>query len=102
MFKLTNISIAIFIALLLNIFTTYASWQRRRIKGGRYFAIAMLGFTFWTLFAAFDYPATSVPLKIFFAKSGRFYRSIGSTLEISEHRRMGNACVSAKIVFALC
>ncbi len=68
MFKLTNISIAIFFAMLLNIFTTYTSWQRRRIKGGGYFSFAMLGFTFWTLFAALDYAATSIPLKIFFAK----------------------------------
>ena len=68
MFQLTNISIAIFVATLLNIFTTYTSWQRRKTKGGIYFAVAMLGFTFWTLFAAFDYAATSIPLKIFFAK----------------------------------
>ncbi len=68
MFQLTNISIAIFVATLLNIFTTYTSWQRRKTKGGIYFAGAMLGFTFWTLFAALDYAATSIPLKIFFAK----------------------------------
>lgn len=68
MFKITEISIAIFIATLLNIFTAYISWKRRKTKGGTYFAFAILSLTFWTLVAGFDYAAVPVSLKIFFAK----------------------------------
>jgi PAS domain S-box-containing protein len=68
MFKLTSISIAILIAALFNIFTTYLSWQRRRTKGGYYFALAMLALTIWTIFAGLDYAAVPISLKVIFAK----------------------------------
>ena len=68
MFQLTAISLSIFIATLVNIFTTYIAWQRRNTKGGLYFAVAMMCITFWTLSAALDYAAVPISLKIFFAK----------------------------------
>jgi PAS domain S-box-containing protein len=68
LFKLTHISVLIFIAALVNIFTTTVSWQRRKAKGGVYFAFAMLAITFWTLAAGLDYSAVPVPLKVLFAK----------------------------------
>ena len=68
LFKLTNISIILFITTLLNFFTTYISWKRRKTKGGIYFALGMLGVTLWTLAAGLDYAAISIPLKVFFAK----------------------------------
>jgi PAS domain S-box-containing protein len=68
MFKLTGISIIIFIATSLNIFTAYTSWQRRKTKGGIYFALAMLSLTLWTLAAGLDYAAISIPAKVFFAQ----------------------------------
>jgi diguanylate cyclase (GGDEF)-like protein len=67
-FKLTPISAAIFIAFFVNVFVTYSSWQRRKTKGGVYFAFAMIAITFWTLSAALDYAAVPIPLKVFFAK----------------------------------
>jgi PAS domain S-box-containing protein len=67
-FKLTNISAIIFIAVILNVFTAGVSWRRRKIKGGMYFAIAMLALTFWTLAAGLDYAAVAIPLKVLFTK----------------------------------
>jgi diguanylate cyclase (GGDEF)-like protein/PAS domain S-box-containing protein len=67
-FKPTSISVAIFIAFFVNIFVAYSSWQRRKTKGGVYFAFAMLSITFWTLAAGLDYAAVPIPLKVFFAK----------------------------------
>ncbi len=68
MFKLTNISILLFITAIVNLFTFYASWQRRRTTGGYYFAFGMFATTFWVLASALDYAAISIPLKVFFAK----------------------------------
>jgi PAS domain S-box-containing protein len=68
MFQLTAISLSIFIAAVVNIFTAYVSWQRRKTKGGIYFAVAMMGVAFWSLAAALDYAAVPIPLKVFFAK----------------------------------
>jgi PAS domain S-box-containing protein len=68
MFKFTFISILIFIATALNVITAYLSWQRRKIKYGNYFAFAMIALALWTLFAALDYAAVPIPLKIFFAQ----------------------------------
>jgi signal transduction histidine kinase len=67
-FRLTNISAIIFIATLINFFTTYLSWQRRKTKVGYYFALGMVAITFWTLTAGLDYAATQISSKIFFAK----------------------------------
>jgi PAS domain S-box-containing protein len=68
MFTITYISVVIFIATLFNIFSAIVAWQRRKLKGGMYFALAMFALTFWTLFAALDYAAVPLSLKIFFAK----------------------------------
>ena len=67
-FKLTPISIAIFISTLVNVFVTYTSWRRRKSKGGFYFALASLAITFWTLFAALDYSVVEIQWKVFFAQ----------------------------------
>jgi len=69
MFQLTNnLSAILLITTLLNSFTTYISWQRRKNKGGLYIALAMLGIAFWTLSAGVNYAAIPIPLKVFFAK----------------------------------
>ncbi|MBI5933366.1 MAG: hypothetical protein HY867_06625 [Chloroflexi bacterium] len=68
MFQLTAISLSIFIATAVNVFTAYVSWQRRKTKGGIYFSVAMMCVAFWTLAAALDYAAVPIPLKVFFAK----------------------------------
>ncbi len=69
MFQLTNnLSAILFITTLINSFTTYISWQRRKNKGGLYIALAMLGIAFWTLSAGVNYAAVPIPLKVFFAK----------------------------------
>lgn len=76
MFKLTNISLVLFITAILNTLTFVATWQRRRSKGGYYFAFGMLSLTLWVLVSALDYAATSIPLKVFFAKfETLFYNS---------------------------
>lgn len=68
MFKLTNISAIIFLATMVNIFTAYVAWQRRKSKGGIYFASAMIVIVFWTMFSGLDYAAVPLSLKILFAK----------------------------------
>ena len=68
MFKFTVIAVTLFITTAINFIATVISWQRKKTKHGLYFAIGMLGVTFWTLAAGFDYSATSIPLKVFFAK----------------------------------
>jgi PAS domain S-box-containing protein len=67
-FKFTTISIAIFIAAVVNVFVTHASWQRRRSTGGIFFTFAAQTLTIWTLAAALDYAAVPLSLKVFFAK----------------------------------
>ena len=67
-FKLTAISIVLFITTVVNFFTTYISWQRRKTKAGKYFAWGMMAITFWTFAAGMDYAAIPISLKIFFAK----------------------------------
>jgi len=68
LFKLTPISLIIFIAAFVNLFVAYSSWQRRKSKGGVYFAFAMLAITCWTLCAGLDYAAVPLSLKVFFAQ----------------------------------
>jgi diguanylate cyclase (GGDEF)-like protein len=68
LFKLTYISIAIFIATIVNIFVTISSWRRRNSRTGVYFNVAMIAITWWTLTAGLDYSAVSTSLKVFFAK----------------------------------
>jgi PAS domain S-box-containing protein len=68
MFRLTSLSLIITIAAVLNIFTAQISWKRRKIKGGMYFALAMLALTFWTVAAGLDYAALPIQLKVFFTK----------------------------------
>lgn len=68
MFILTNISVIIFLATMVNILTAYVAWQRRKSKGGIYFATAMIAIVFWTLFSGLDYAAVPVTLKVLFAK----------------------------------
>jgi PAS domain S-box-containing protein len=68
MFRVTSISVILFVTTLLNIFTTFASLQRRKTSSGWYFALGMLGVTFWTMAACLDYAAITIPDKILFAK----------------------------------
>ncbi len=68
MFKLTTISFLLFITTFINFITTYISWQRRKAKGGLYFALGMLAITFWTLMTGLDYSATVIGYKVLFAK----------------------------------
>ena len=68
MFEFTSISGIILIATTVNAFSAYTAWQRRRTKGGVYFATAMMAIVFWTLMAALDYAAVPISLKVFFAK----------------------------------
>jgi signal transduction histidine kinase len=78
MFNFTNnVIIILLITTLINFFTTYVSWQRRKNKGGMYIVLAMLGITFWTLSVGLDYAAIPIPLKVFFEKlEYTFYNSI--------------------------
>ena len=78
MFNLTNnVIVILLITTLINFFTTYVSWQRRKNKGGSYIVLAMLGIAFWTLSVGLDYAAIPIPLKVFFEKlEYTFYNSI--------------------------
>ena len=78
MFNFTNnVIVILLITTLINFFTTYVSWQRRKNKGGLYIVLAMLGITFWTLSFGLDYAAIPIPLKVFFEKlEYTFYNSI--------------------------
>jgi signal transduction histidine kinase len=77
MFNLTNNVIAILIiTTLINSFTIYVSWRRRKTKGGLYIALAVLAIAFWTLSAGVNYATVPIPLKVFFAKlEYTFYNS---------------------------
>lgn len=69
MFNLTNnVSVILLITTLINSFTIYVSWQRRKTKGGLYIALAMWAIAFWTLSAGLDYASIPLSLKVFFAK----------------------------------
>jgi signal transduction histidine kinase len=77
MFNLTNnVIVILLITTLINSFTIYVSWQRRKAKGGLYIVLAMLGIAFWTLSVGLDYAAVPIPLKVFFEKlEYTFYNS---------------------------
>ena len=68
MFKLTTIAVVLLITTAINIVVSHISWQRRKTKGGTYFALGISGITLWTLSAALGYAAVPLDLKIFFAK----------------------------------
>ncbi|MBE0672517.1 MAG: PAS domain-containing protein [Anaerolineales bacterium] len=69
MFTLTNnLIVILIITSLINSFTIYISWKRRKNKGGLYITLAMLGIAIWTLFAEVNYATVPIPLKVFFAK----------------------------------
>lgn len=68
MFKLTIIAGILFITTAINLVVLMISWQRRKTKSGRYFALGILALTFWTLAAGLDYASVPMALKIFFAK----------------------------------
>jgi len=84
MFNLTNnIIIILLITTLINSFTAYVSWQRRKNKGGLYIVLAMLGIAFWTLAVGLDYASIPIPLKVFFEKlEYSFYNSIIAILAL--------------------
>ena len=67
-FKITNLSIILFVTALLNLFTTTIAWQRRKTKSGTYFALGMTAITCWTVASMFDYAAVSIPLKVWIVK----------------------------------
>ena len=68
MFKLTTISVVLFITTIINFLSFYVSLVKKRIKGGGYLSSAILATAFWVLFSALDYAAVPIPLKVFFAK----------------------------------
>lgn len=68
MFKLTDITVILSLTTVINFIATSISWQRRKSSSGLYFALGMLGVTFWTLTGALDYGAVPISLKVFFAK----------------------------------
>jgi diguanylate cyclase (GGDEF)-like protein/PAS domain S-box-containing protein len=68
MFKFTTIAGILFITTAINFLALYISWQRRKTKSGRYFALGILALTFWTLAAGLDYASVPMSQKIFFAK----------------------------------
>src|SRR5688572_25490306 len=80
MFKLTNISTILFITTVINIIVTLISWRRQDVRAGRYFAWAMLGMTLWTFSSGLDYSATSISLKVLFAKFESFFYHCSLTL----------------------
>ncbi len=67
-FRITNISVILFITTVVNFYTTTIAWQRRKTKGGAYFAWGMAGVTLWTLASTLDYAAVPIPTKVFYAK----------------------------------
>lgn len=68
MFRLTTISLVLFITTAFNLVASFLSWQRRKTQVGFHFALGMFGVTFWTLAAGLDYAAVPIPLKVLFAK----------------------------------
>jgi len=68
MFKLTTISVILFVTTIINFLAAYISWRRRKTRGGLYFALGTMGVTLWTLAAGFDYASIPISLKVFFAK----------------------------------
>ena len=69
MFNITNnVSAILSITTLINSFTIYVSWQRRKSNGGLYILLAMWTIAFWTVSAGLDYAAIPIALKVFFAK----------------------------------
>lgn len=68
MFKLTPIAVTLAITTLINLLVTFTAWRRRRSRTGLYFALGMMGLTFWTLMAGLGYAAVPLRLKILFAK----------------------------------
>jgi signal transduction histidine kinase len=84
MFNFTNnVIVILLITTLINSFTTYVSWRRRKARGGLYIVLAMLGIAFWTLAVGLDYAAIPIPLKVFFEKlEYTFYNSIIALLAL--------------------
>ena len=68
MFKLTDISIVLFVTTAINLVVTLIVWNRRRSTSGLYFALGMMSVTAWTLAVALGYAAVPIQLKIIFAK----------------------------------
>jgi len=68
MFTLTVISFVLFITAMVNIGVTYIAWKRKTNQNNLYFALGMMGISLWSLASAFDYSATQLSTKIFFAK----------------------------------
>ncbi len=68
MFEFTSISVILFITTMINVVVTYIAWIRRRTPLGIWFAPGMIFVTLWTLAVGLGYAATSLQLKILFAK----------------------------------
>ncbi len=68
MFEFTSISVILFITTMINVVVTYIAWIRRRTPLGIWFAPGMIFVTLWTLAVGMGYAATSLKLKILFAK----------------------------------
>lgn len=73
MFRLTNISTILFITTTVNLIVAIISWRRQGVRGGRYFVWGMIAVTCWTFASGLDYSATTIPLKVLFAKFEFFF-----------------------------
>lgn len=68
MFEFTSIAVILFITTMINVVVTYIAWLRRNTALGIWFAPGMIFVTLWTLAVGLGYAATSLNLKILFAK----------------------------------
>ncbi|MBX3036493.1 MAG: diguanylate cyclase [Anaerolineales bacterium] len=73
MFRLTDISTILFITTAINLVVAIISWRRQGLREGRYFAWGMISVTCWTFASGLDYSATTIPLKVLFAKFEFFF-----------------------------
>ncbi|MBN2549397.1 MAG: diguanylate cyclase [Anaerolineales bacterium] len=67
--QLTAISSLIFFTAFVNILVAYTSWQRRKTRGGVYFALAMTAMVVWTLVSGLHFSLAALPLKVLLAKA---------------------------------
>jgi diguanylate cyclase (GGDEF)-like protein len=67
-YKLTPISLVVFLAAAVSLLVALRSWNKRTARGGIYFSLAMLALTFWTIVSGLGYAAVPVGLKVFYAK----------------------------------
>ena len=68
MFRVTTISLVLFVTTAINFVVTYIAWLRQNEISGYFFALGMTNATLLTLAAGLGYAVVPLELKIFFAK----------------------------------